>query len=76
MSKESEERAKKVTKITIEVQMSEQGVEKLKSQQQSYWHALDSKASDLAAPKNQLQQVQDGKAKLSQALAESEHSAG
>ena len=52
LGKESEAKAKKVSKITNEVQVAVQGLKKLK---------------------DQMEQVQDEKAKLSQALAELEH---
>ena len=48
----------------------------LKGQQQSYGRVLDSKASNLAALKDQTEQVRDEEAKLSQDLAELEHRTG
>merc|ERR1719323_1747953 len=74
LGKESEGKAKEITKITNEFRVAEKGVEKLKAQKQSYEHTLEDKTSGLASLQDQVQKVQDEKAKFLQAMAELEHS--
>jgi len=74
LGKESEGKAKDIAKITNELRAAEQGIEKLKGQKQTYELTLEDKGSGLAALKDQMQKVQDEKAKYLQAMAELEHS--
>merc|ERR1712136_447411 len=74
LDKESDGKAKDIAKITNELRAAEQGIEKLKGQKHTYELTLEDKGSGLAALKDQMQKVQDEKAKYLQAMAELEHS--
>merc|ERR1719323_1587044 len=74
LGKESEGKAKDIAKITNELRAAEQGIEKLKGQKHTYELTLEDKGSGLAALKDQMQKVQDEKAKYLQAMDELEHS--
>ena len=67
LAKSQKRRQRKLQRV------ADQGVRELKGQQLSYGRVLDSKASNLAALRDQTEQARDEEAKLSQDLAELEH---